>query len=319
MLAGWLVLSAGCATGRSASLEDDPAALRKLALARYMEQRSTRPAYAFNDALPMYLDARESAIRSFGNESPYVAALDYEIGSLAMDNGFDSKARDFLTQSVQINPNATTARLKLAEILTRENRDQEAINQINIAIAKNPRSMEARAALVNWLASHNHTAAAVKESSAIIAMAGPNGGKHIMPATKIVLPVTAAKQQVQAKPAEVPEAPPSASSILNILRRPVQAKPEPPVPEATPIIEPVKPAPKEPPKPAPKEAKPAVRTVKEQSRREREKEKRERERRKSLNERATKKPRSRKEKLGTKRWCYKKCNLRPAPSRLTPS
>ncbi len=158
------------AAANAAQASDDPSLLRRQALMYYLEQKSSAPAYAFNNAEIVYKQAIESAEAKYGKNSSYVASLYYELGSLALDNKVFKRAHDYILDAIRINPNSITSRLAMAKLYGLENRPVDAVAQINAALTRHPKSPEARAALVAWLQTQHQNASAVKESATLVAM-----------------------------------------------------------------------------------------------------------------------------------------------------
>ncbi len=135
----------------------DAPALRSIAFEHYLSGDS-------DAALDYYQKAVDTASREYGADSSYIAQLYYEMGTLALDAKKFLKSESYLQKAVQHNPNSIMARVKFAELLQLRGKNDEALQQIQAALAKHSGSPEAREALVIWLQSNKKMARAIHES-----------------------------------------------------------------------------------------------------------------------------------------------------------
>ncbi len=135
----------------------DAPALRSIAFEHYLSGDS-------DAALDYYQKAVDTASRDYGADSSYIAQLYYEMGTLALDAKKFLKSESYLQKAVQHNPNSIMARVKFAELLQLRGKNDEALQQIQAALAKHSGSPEAREALVVWLQSNKKMARAIHES-----------------------------------------------------------------------------------------------------------------------------------------------------------
>lgn len=220
---------------------DDPKTLRSIAFKSYLDKN-------FDEALVFYQRAVNSAIKTYGTDSTFVADLYYEMGALSLESGKFQTAQGWLQKAVAQNPNSVMARVKLAELLQVRECHNEALAQITAALKKNPRSPEARHALVLWLIDRKNSAAAIKEAYALEQLTKAPASKSesgTRVATAAIPPPTIpqetkaehpAKAETPTKPAQLP--------VLSFLRGPQKQPDSAPKPD-------VKPQPKPAPTPAP--------------------------------------------------------------------
>ncbi len=135
----------------------DAPALRSIAFEHYLSGDS-------DAALDYYQKAVDTASHDYGADSSYIAQLYYEMGTLALDAKKFLKSESYLQKAVQHNPNSIMARVKFAELLQLRGKNDEALQQIQAALAKHNGSPEAREALVIWLQSNKKMARAIHES-----------------------------------------------------------------------------------------------------------------------------------------------------------
>lgn len=135
-------VQAGVLDGRGNA--SDPRELRLAACQKYIEGD-------YDEARTYYQQAIESAEKTYGEKSSFVADLYYEAGSLSLEDGNFPKADKFLCTAVKRKPNSTMARVKYAELLGVQGQTQEALDQIQEALKRNPGAPEAQQALVKWM------------------------------------------------------------------------------------------------------------------------------------------------------------------------
>lgn len=155
-------------------------------------------------ALDYYQKAIDTASREYGPDSSYIGQLYYEMGTLALDAKKFVRSESYLQKAVQHNPNSVMARVKFAELLQMRGKNEEALQQINAALAKHSNSPEAREALVIWLQANHKTARAIHESYNVTRAA--SGSNVAPPVTQAVL--ARAENAKSEEPAMIAAAPP---------------------------------------------------------------------------------------------------------------
>lgn len=229
LAASLLLVSSPLASRAVTGASESPNDLRKHALASYIEKKSLDPLNAFPSALEAYERAIKAASDKYGKDSPFIANMHYEIGVLALENAAFPAAHHHLSEAVKLNPNSVMARVKYAHTLEMQGHPDQALMQIQTALARNSRSPEARAALVKWLSKHNQNVAAIRESSAIVAVMQPPPSQKQTKLASAVAPPPMVKPMQAPKPVPKVEAPP-----------PQPVKEEPPkVEDSGPHFEPV--------------------------------------------------------------------------------
>jgi tetratricopeptide (TPR) repeat protein len=245
LLTGLPTVGAAAANFSNMGDSNDPKALRSIAFKSYLDKNP-------DEALVFYQKAVNSAIKTYGADSTFVADLYYEMGALSLESGKFVTAENWLQKAVAQNPNSVMARVKLAELLQVREKHTEALAQIQAALKKNPRSLEARHALVLWLIDRKNSAAAIKEAYALEQLSKPGAAKSDL-ATRLAItniPTPSMPQQAKAaaeqKPKAEPPAKPAQLPVLSFLRgaqkKPAAAPAAEPKPQPKPIAPPPKPA-----------------------------------------------------------------------------
>ncbi|MGD9684598.1 MAG: tetratricopeptide repeat protein [Candidatus Obscuribacterales bacterium] len=233
----------------------DPRQIRQQAFQYYLENR-------FDEATELYQEAIDLARESYGEKSSFVADLYYEAGSMCLEEGNFSMASRYLPQAVKVNPNYTTARVKLADLLMMKGKSDEAFGQIGEALRRDPNSIEARRQLVKLLMErekhekegargaglactweafrlNNITKSVVSQTIKNIAQwqQKMNSGQHPVPTVAISAPVAApvsvppAPPPVSAAPKPKPEPPPKLKAKPPAAKPRPKVKPKPPEPK----------------------------------------------------------------------------------------
>lgn len=122
----------------------DPRELRLVACQKYIEGD-------YDEARNYYQQAIATAEKTYGEKSSFVADLYYEAGSLSLEDGNFPKADKLLGIAVKRKPNSIMARVKYAELLAMQGQTQNALDQIQEALKRNPGAPEAQQALVKWM------------------------------------------------------------------------------------------------------------------------------------------------------------------------
>ncbi|MBP6745281.1 hypothetical protein KA344_08595 [bacterium] len=148
LLAGSFLL-APQALKASAGPGENPVQLRFAAMDAILHGNS-------KDALDLYETAIQEASQQYGDNSTFLADLYYEAGTAALDSSQFPVAERYLTLAVKINPYATMAKIKLAELYRLQERPEEASKQFRQAVQINP-SPVTRQAYIRWLATNGRT------------------------------------------------------------------------------------------------------------------------------------------------------------------
>ncbi len=110
------------------------------------------------DALDLYETAIQEAAQRYGPTSSFLADLNYEAGTVALDTSQFPMAEHYLTTAVKINPYLTMAKIKLAELYRLQGKPQEASKQFRQAVQINQSSPVTRQAYIRWLATNGTSA-----------------------------------------------------------------------------------------------------------------------------------------------------------------
>lgn len=110
------------------------------------------------DALDLYETAIQEANQQYGPNSSFLADLNYEAGTVALDTSQFPMAEHYLTLAVKINPYLTMAKIKLAELYRLQSKPAEASKQFKQAVQINQTSPVTRQAYIRWLATNGTTA-----------------------------------------------------------------------------------------------------------------------------------------------------------------
>jgi len=230
MLATVCVLATQAQAVRAVNLgESDPRVLRSIAFKSYLDKNP-------DDALNYYQRAVASAIKTYGADSTFVADLYYEMGALSLESGKFQTAQGWLQKAVAQNPNSIMARVKLAELLEVRECHNEALAQIQAALKKNPKSLEARHALVNWLIDRKNSASAIKEAYALEQLAKSGASKVSDSSTRVAVvpaPTIPHVEKVEHPQKSSAQTAPAKLPVLGFLRG-APRKPAPPAAETKP-------------------------------------------------------------------------------------
>ena len=151
-----------------------------------------KPSYLRNEGLKSYfkgdLDtaftyfqrAIKQSIKDFGENSIYTADLYFELAELALKSGKFQSAENNLKNAVEINPNSITYHLKLAKVLQLRHKPEQAFKEISQALAKNKSSLEAHAAMINFLTEQGMSVTASQESIVYNYLKTKNSDENIL-------------------------------------------------------------------------------------------------------------------------------------------
>ena len=127
LLAGMFIMSTGAAFADQNS--DEIKMLRSQAVEAHVRGD-------FQRALDYYGKALQTAKGAYGDNAPFLAEIYYDMGSMCLSFSDFNKAETYLKETLRLNPNSTTARLRLAELLRLQNRPDEAAKQVGVVLAK---------------------------------------------------------------------------------------------------------------------------------------------------------------------------------------
>ncbi len=151
-----------------------------------------KPSYLRNEGLKSYfkgdLDtaftyfqrAIKQSIKDFGENSIYTADLYFELAELALKSGKFQSAENNLKNAAEINPNSITYHLKLAKVLQLRHKPEQAFQEISLALAKNKSSLEAHAAMINFLTEQGMSVTANQESIVYNYLKTKNSDENIL-------------------------------------------------------------------------------------------------------------------------------------------
>ncbi len=134
-------------------------------------------------ALELYEKAIEKAKKKYGPDSPYLADLYFEMGSVAKLYGKLPRAQRAFAKAVDCNPNSINARLELASVYRKQNNKPALYKEIQAARTKNPQSPQAQEAFVLYIQDLNRPAEAAREAAVI---------HHMVTAASIAAPAPTA-------------------------------------------------------------------------------------------------------------------------------
>ncbi len=117
-----------------------------------------------DSAFDYFQQAIKQSVKEFGENSIYTADLYFELGQLALKSSKFQTAETNLRNAVRINPNSIEYHLKLANVLQLRQKPEDAFKQISLALAKNKSSLEAHAAMINFLSQQGMHVTASQES-----------------------------------------------------------------------------------------------------------------------------------------------------------
>jgi tetratricopeptide (TPR) repeat protein len=136
---------------------DAPYVLRDRALQNALKH-SQQPE-DIEKAINLYRAAINRSEKEYGADSTYTAQLYFELGNYALDNSKFTVAVESLNRAVELDPNATTPRLRLVKLYELRKEPNAARQQLIQLLKKHPDSREGRQLLVNEIQSSDPAAA----------------------------------------------------------------------------------------------------------------------------------------------------------------
>lgn len=122
----------------------DPKSLRQSAFESYLQGN-------YDKAKVYYEQAIDQAQKSYGPNSPFLADLYYELGTISLELSKFTVASHYLPLAVEKKPNSLQARLKLVELDMLTGKEEDARIQLDAAQKAHPKSPEVQAAVVKWM------------------------------------------------------------------------------------------------------------------------------------------------------------------------
>lgn len=121
----------------------------------------------FQRALDAYNKALNTAKSAYGENSPFLAEIYYDMGSLCLSYSDFDRAETYLKETVRLNPNSSIARLRLAELYRLRSRPDEAAKQASLVLAKHRDDLVAHQELALAYEANSDNIRAYKEYSAL--------------------------------------------------------------------------------------------------------------------------------------------------------
>jgi len=220
----------------------DPKSLRQSAFESYLQGN-------YDKAKVYYEQAIDQTQKTYGPNSPFLADLYFELGTMSLELSKFTIASHYLPLAVEKKPNSLQARLKLVELDMLTGKEEDARVQLDAAQKAHPKSPEVQAAVVKWMIKESKKARREEgnpQKEQMLAMASVSGSYYLHKLVETKPPVPHNASASPAHPASKPNSskanPPHKSSMSEGLSRfasPVSEKPaEPKVkePEAPPPI-----------------------------------------------------------------------------------
>ncbi len=95
-------------------------------------------------ALSSYQQALDLARGAYGADSPFLAEIYFDMGSLCLNVSRFPKAEEYLSQTVKLSPNSTAAHIRLAELKRLQGRPEEAARHAALILSKHGDDIAAR-------------------------------------------------------------------------------------------------------------------------------------------------------------------------------
>ena len=122
----------------------DPKSLRQSAFESYLQGN-------YEKAKVYYEQAIDQTQKTYGPNSPFLADLYYELGTISLELSKFTIASHYLPLAVEKKPNSLQARLKLVELDMLTGKEEDARIQLDAAQKAHPKSPEVQAAVVKWM------------------------------------------------------------------------------------------------------------------------------------------------------------------------
>lgn len=209
----------------------DPKSLRQSAFESYLQGN-------YDKAKVYYEQAMDQTQKSHGPNSPFLADLYFELGTISLELSKFTVASHYLPLAVEKKPNSLQARLKLVELDMLTGKEEDARAQLDAAQKAHPKSPEVQAAVVKWMIKESKKARRQEgnpQKEQMLAMASVSGSYylHKLVETKVPAPHNASathsnSSHSNSKAAAHPPSQPHKSSMSEGLSRfasPVSEKP----------------------------------------------------------------------------------------------
>lgn len=204
----------------------DPKSLRQSAFESYLQGN-------YDKAKVYYEQAMDQTQKSYGPNSPFLADLYFELGSISLELSKFTVASHYLPLAVEKKPNSLQARLKLVELYLLTGKEEDARAQLDAAQKAHPKSPEVQAAVVKWMIKESKKARKVEgnpQKEQMLAMASVSGSYylHKLVEAKVAVPHYSSAAHSKPRAATHPTTQPHKSSISEGLARfasPVSEKP----------------------------------------------------------------------------------------------
>ncbi len=153
----------------------DPKSLRQSAFESYLQGN-------YDKAKVYYEQAMDQTQKSHGPNSPFLADLYFELGTISLELSKFSVASHYLPLAVEKKPNSLQARLKLVELDMLTGKEEDARAQLDAAQKAHPKSPEVQAAVVKWMIRESKKARKEEgnpQKEQMLAMASVSGSYYL--------------------------------------------------------------------------------------------------------------------------------------------
>lgn len=153
----------------------DPKSLRQSAFESYLSGN-------FDKAKVYYEQAIDQTQKTYGPNSPFLADLYFELGTVSLELSKFSIASHYLPLAVEKRPNSRQARIKLAELYMLTGKEEEARVQLEAAQKAHPKAPEVQAAIVKWMIRQSQKARREEgnpQKEQVLAMASVSGSFYL--------------------------------------------------------------------------------------------------------------------------------------------
>lgn len=153
----------------------DPKSLRQSAFESYLQGN-------YEKAKVYYEQAIDQTQKTYGPNSPFLADLYYELGTISLELSKFTIASHYLPLAVEKKPNSLQARLKLVELDMLTGKEEDARIQLDAAQKAHPKSPEVQAAVVKWMIKESKKARREEgnpQKEQMLAMASVSGSYYL--------------------------------------------------------------------------------------------------------------------------------------------
>ena len=153
----------------------DPKSLRQSAFESYLQGN-------YDKAKVYYEQAIDQTQKTYGPNSPFLADLYYELGTISLELSKFTIASHYLPLAVEKKPNSLQARLKLVELDMLIGKEEDARIQLDAAQKAHPKSPEVQAAVVKWMIKESKKARREEgnpQKEQMLAMASVSGSYYL--------------------------------------------------------------------------------------------------------------------------------------------